>query len=157
MVAHPVDSLFLIEGLQKLKTDIEQVKLTHTRAMPDLLAIADVRMGGNVREYLEICKEKFPVLEDQDRFLILLDLEVVMTESQEVKQLAVDLLRSNMQVADEFHQRILRMKMLELEGKKDFTLQAEIDAVEKGKVIVMGWTPRVCYRILSILLITGSG
>ncbi len=33
------------EGLQKLKTDIEQVKLTHTRAMPDLLAIADVRMG----------------------------------------------------------------------------------------------------------------
>ena len=126
------------EGLQKLKTDIEQVKLTHTRAMPDLLAIADVRMGGNVREYLEICKEKFPVLEDQDRFLILLDLEVVMTESQEVKQLAVDLLRSNMQVADEFHQRILRMKMLELEGKKDFTLQAEIDAVEKGKVIVMG-------------------
>ena len=106
--------------------------------MPDLLAIADVRMGGNVREYLEICKEKFPVLEDQDRFLILLDLEVVMTESQEVKQLAVDLLRSNMQVADEFHQRILRMKMLELEGKKDFTLQAEIDAVEKGKVIVMG-------------------
>lgn len=130
------------EGLQKLKTDIEQVKLTHTRAMPDLLAIADVRMGGNVREYLEICKEKFPVLEDQDRFLILLDLEVVMTESQEVKQLAVDLLRSNMQVADEFHQRILRMKMLELEGKKDFTLQAEIDAVEKGKVIVMGWTPQ---------------
>ena len=64
-----------------------------------------------------------------------------MTESQEVKQLAVDLLRSNMQVADEFHQRILRMKMLELEGKKDFTLQAEIDAVENGKVIVMGWTP----------------
>ena len=34
------------------------------------------------------------------------------------------------------------MKMLELEGKKDFTLQAEIDAVEKGKVIVMGWTPQ---------------
>ena len=32
----------------------------------------------------------------------------------------------------------LLVTMLELEGKKDFTLQAEIDAVEKGKVIVMG-------------------
>ena len=129
-------------SLQKLKAEIEQVQLTHTRAMSDLLAIADVRIGGNVRKYLEICKEKFPALENQDRFLILLDLDLVKTESQEVKQLAVDLLRSNMQVADEFNQRILRMKMLELEGKKDYTLQAEIDAVEKGKVVVMGWSPR---------------
>lgn len=131
-----------VESLQKLKTDIEEVQLTHTRAMSDLLAIADVRVRGDVREYLEICKEKFPVIENQDRFLILLDLDVVKSEPQEVKQLAVDLLRSNMQVADEFNQRILRMKMLELEGKKDYSLQAEIDAVEKGKVVVMGWSPR---------------
>ncbi len=130
------------EGLQKLKADVERVKLTHTRAMPDLLAIADVRIGGNIREYLEMCKEKFPVLEEQDRFVILLDLDLVNTEPQEVKQLAVDLLRGNMQFADKFHQHILRMKMLALEGKKDFTLQAEIDVVEKGKVILMGWTPQ---------------
>lgn len=130
------------EGLQQLKSDIERVKLSGIRAMPALLAIADVRVGGDVRAYLEICKEKFPALENQDRFLILLDLDVVKLEPQEIKQLAVGLIRENMQVADEFNQRILRMKMLELEGKKDYTLQAEIDAVEKGKVVIMGWSAR---------------
>ena len=87
-------------------------------------------MSGNIWKYV---RKKFPVLEDQDRFLILLDLEVVMTESQEVKQLAVDLLRSNMQVADEFHQRILRMKMLELEGKKDFYFAGRNRCCREGK------------------------
>lgn len=131
-----------VEGLQALQADIEHVDLANTRTMPELLAISDVRVGGDVQRYLEMCKEEFPSLENQDRFPILLDLDVLKTASPQAKQLAVDLLRSNMSIADRFNQRILRIKMLELEGKKDYSLQAEIDVVEKGKVVVMGWSPR---------------
>ena len=80
-------------------------------------------------------------MEKQDRFIILLDLDVLKNEKKEIKDLATRLIRENLDVAEGINQRVLRMKMLDLEGLKDYILHAEIDAVEGGKMVVMGWSP----------------
>ena len=68
-------------------------------------------------------------MEKQDRFIILLDLDVLKNEKKEIKDLATRLIRENLDVAEGINQRVLRMKMLDLEGLKDYILHAEIDAV----------------------------
>lgn len=135
-----------VEAFHLVKEEIGRAGLLRAGCMSDLIAIADVRMSGDIKKYLQICREKFPDLEVRDRFSILLGLDQLGDEMPEIKTLAAALVRDHMDCAEGLSCRVFRMKMLALEGRKDYTLRAQIDAAESGKVIVMGWGPSGSFR-----------
>ena len=120
----------------RLKEKIHDADLSNGKILAELEEIAEVRLKNNMKDYLDICREKFPQLEDRDRFSILLGFGVLKEQNEEIRQAAADLLRDNLNVAEGFNERVLYSIMLDLEGKKEFRLRAAIDAVEKGKVVV---------------------
>lgn len=134
------------EELQHLEDEIQQVGMMEAGNMPDLLAIAKIRIGGDLNRYLEICGERFPRLEQKDRLIILLDMDRLRNADSMVKMAGVQLIREHLDEVEGINQRVLRMKMLELQGLKDYSLRATIPAVEKGKVVVMGWSPQGMLR-----------
>lgn len=130
------DTLVNEKKWQQLKEKIQRADLANGENLMNLEEIAEVRLKGNLKEYLEVCREKFPRLESRDRFSILIDFGALKDQDGEVRQIAVDLLKANLDVVDGLSQRVLYMTMLDLEGKKEFRLRAAIDGVEKGKVMM---------------------
>ena len=130
------DTVVNEETWQQLKEKIQRAALEKGEYLMNLGEIAEVRLKGNLKEYLEVCREKFPQLESRDRFSVLIGFGVLKEQDEEVRQIAVDLLKGNQHVADGLSQRVLYMTMLDLEGKKEFRLRAAIDGVEKGKVMM---------------------
>ena len=120
----------------RLKEKIHDAALANGEVLTALEGIAEVRLKNSMKDYLDICREKFPQLEDRDRFSILVGFGVLKEQNEEIRQAAADLLRDNLNVAEGFNKRVLYSIMLDLEGKKEFRLRAAIDAAEKGKVIV---------------------
>lgn len=120
----------------RLKEKIHDADLSNGKILAELEEIAEVRLKNSMKDYLDICREKFPQLEDRDRFSILVGFGVLKEQNEEIRQAAADLLRDNLNVAEGFNKRVLYSIMLDLEGKKEFRLRAAIDAVEKGKVVV---------------------
>lgn len=130
------------EGLQQVKALIDRAALTDKGTLPELVEIAEVRVTGDWKKYLEKCREKFPTLDKGSRFSILLNMTELMNESEEIKSMAAALIRDHMEGNEEMSQRILRMGMLKLEGKKDYNFRAKVDGCEQGKVVVMSFTNR---------------
>ena len=120
----------------RLKEKIHDADLSNGKILAELEEIAEVRLKNSMKDYLDICREKFPQLEDRDCFSILVGFGVLKEQNEEIRQAAADLLRDNLNVAEGFNKRVLYSIMLDLEGKKEFRLRAAIDAAEKGKVIV---------------------
>ena len=120
----------------RLKEKIHDADLSNGKILAELEEIAEVRLKNSMKDYLDICREKFPQLEDRDCFSILVGFGVLKEQNEEIRQAAADLLRDNLNVAEGFNKRVLYSIMLDLEGKKEFRLRAAIDAAEKGKVVV---------------------
>ena len=120
----------------RLKEKIHDADLSNGKILAELEEIAEVRLKNSMKDYLDICREKFPQLEDRDCFSILVGFGVLKEQNEEIRQAAADLLRDNLNVAEGLNNRVLYSIMLELEGKKEFRLRAAIDAAEKGKVVV---------------------
>ena len=120
----------------RLKEKIHDADLSNGKILAELEEIAEVRLKNSMKDYLDICREKFPQLEDRDCFSILVGFGVLKEQNEEIRQIAADLLRDNLNVAEGFNKRVLYSIMLDLEGKKEFRLRAAIDAAEKGKVVV---------------------
>ncbi len=120
----------------RLKEKIQDADLSNGKILAELEEIAEVRLKNSMKDYLDICREKFPQLEDRDCFSILVGFGVLKEQNEEIRQAAADLLRDNLNVAEGFNKRVLYSIMLDLEGKKEFRLRAAIDAAEKGKVVV---------------------
>ena len=120
----------------RLKEKIHDADLSNGKILAELEEIAEVRLKNSMKDYLDICREKFPQLEDRDCFSILVGFGGLKEQNEEIRQAAADLLRDNLNVAEGFNKRVLYSIMLDLEGKKEFRLRAAIDAAEKGKVVV---------------------
>ena len=120
----------------RLKEKIHDADLSNGKILAELEEIAEVRLKNSMKDYLDICREKFPQLEDRDCFSILVGFGVLKEQNEEIRQAAADLLRDNLNVAEGLNKRVLYSIMLDLEGKKEFRLRAAIDAAEKGKVVV---------------------
>ena len=120
----------------RLKEKIHDADLSNGKILAELEEIAEVRLKNSMKDYLDICREKFPQLEDRDCFSILVGFGVLKEQNEEIRQAAADLLRDNLNVAEGFNKRVLYSIMLDLEGKKESRLRAAIDAAEKGKVVV---------------------
>ena len=118
----------------RLKEKIHDADLSNGKILAELEEIAEVRLKNSMKDYLDICREKFPQLEDRDCFSILVGFGVLKEQNEEIRQAAADLLRDNLNVAEGFNKRVLYSIMLDLEGKKEFRLRAAIDAAEKGKI-----------------------
>ena len=140
----PFVSARIISGMEvnegewiRLKEKIRNAALSNgEEGLVELGEIAEVRLKNNMKDYLNICRKKFPQLEERDRFSILVGFGFLKEQDEEIRQIAADLLRDNLNVAEGLNNRVLYSIMLELEGKKEFRLRAAIDAVKKGKVIV---------------------
>ncbi len=130
------------EGLQQVKKHIAQAGLEKTGTLEGLTAIAEVRMSGDWKKYLEVCGVKFPELNPSDRFSILINLSELMNEPEETKSLAAELIRNHIDCIDGFSQRILRTLMYKLEGKGEYVFQAQVEGAESGKVVVMTFSNR---------------
>lgn len=130
------DTVVNEEKWQRLKEKIQRAALANEEGLMNLGEIAEVRLKGDLKEYLKVCREKFPFLEARDRFAILINFGALKEQDEEVRQVAVDLLKANQDVVDGVSQRVFYMTMLDLEGKKEFRLRAAIDAVKSGKVVV---------------------
>ena len=120
----------------RLKEKIHDADLSNGKILAELEEIAEVRLKNSMKDYLDICREKFPQLEDRDCFSILVGFGVLKEQNEEIRQAPADLLRDNLNVAEGFNKRVLYSIMLDLEGKKESRLRAAIDAAEKGKVVV---------------------
>ncbi|MCI6412151.1 MAG: thioredoxin domain-containing protein [Butyricimonas virosa] len=139
----PFVSARIISGMEvnegewiRLKEKIRNAALSNGEGLVELGEIAEIRLKNNMKDYLNICRKKFPQLEERDRFSILVGFGFLKEQDEEIRQIAADLLRDNLNVAEGLNNRVLYSIMLELEGKKEFRLRAAIDAVKKGKVIV---------------------
>ncbi len=122
--------------LQNLEAKIRQAALEKGGSLAVLDEIANVRWNGDLKAYLEVCREKFEWLESRDRFSILLSFGALEKADDEVKTLALELIRDNMDEVESINRRVLYMTLLSLEGKKEYRLRASIDGVKKGKVII---------------------
>ena len=120
----------------RLREKIHDAALSNGEVLAALEEIAEIRLKNSMKDYLDICREKFPQLEDRDCFSILVGFGVLKEQNEEIRQAAADLLRDNLNVAEGLNKRVLYSIMLDLEGKKEFRLRAAIDAAEKGEVIV---------------------
>ena len=120
----------------RLKGKIRDAVLSNGEGLAELEEIAEVRLKNSMKDYLDICREKFPQLEDRDRLSILMGFAALKERNEEIRQAAADLLRDNLNVVEGFNRQVLYSIMLELEGKREFRLRAAIDAVENGKVVV---------------------
>lgn len=121
---------------QAVKTKIEAARLDRPGPLLVMQEIGDTRLTGDIKNYLRVCREKFPLLESRDRFSILLDLGTLKDREDEVKKLAADLIRDNLHEVEGMNRRVLQTCMLDLEGKKEYRLRASIPAVKKGKVSI---------------------
>lgn len=130
------------EGLQQVKADIGKADLRDAGRLGKLTEIAEARVAGDWKKYLETCKACFPDLRAPDRFAIMLNLTELNGESKEIKSMAAALIREHMDEIDRFNQRILKMQMYELEGKKEYTFQAEVEGAESGEVVMTSYTNR---------------
>lgn len=128
------------EGLQQLKERIAGATLADEHHFDHLLAIAEMRVTGDNRKYLERCKEKFPLLDDKDRFSILLNFSELRNESPGVKTMAAALIGEYLDIVEGINRRILKTQMLELEGKKEYSLRVELEGAEKGKLLLMSFS-----------------
>lgn len=88
-----------LKALQDLETKIQKAALANPGCMSELDEIARVRWEGDLKAYLDICREKFASLESKDRFSILLSLGALQEENDAIKTLAAGLLRDHL---DEF-------------------------------------------------------
>ena len=125
-----------LKALQDLETKIQKAALANLGCMSELDEIARVRWEGDLKAYLDICREKFASLESKDRFSILLGLGALQEENDAIKTLAAGLLRDHLDEFENTNRRVLYMTLLNLEGKKEYRLRASIDGVKKGKVTV---------------------
>ena len=130
------DSKENLQVLQNLESKIRKATLENSGCMEVLDEIAKVRWSGDLKAYLEVCREKFVSLEPRDRFSILLGLGALQEADDDIKTLATGLLRDNFEEVESINRRVLYMTLLSLEGKKEYRLRASIDGVKKGKVTV---------------------
>lgn len=130
------------EGLQQVKEKIIKAELQETGKLKNLTEIAEARMSGDWKQYLEICKSKLPELDMPDRFSILMNLTELDNEPDEIKSGAATLIRDNLEGIEGYSQRILKTQMYRLEGKQEYTFQAEVEGAESGKVVMMTFSNR---------------
>ena len=131
-----VSSREVFHSLRNLETKIQKATLKNPGNLIMLNEIAKVRLNGDLRAYLDVCKEKFPSLDPKIIFSILLSFEALKNEDENIKTLATELVRDNLDEFDRNYRQVLYMVMLDLEGKKEFRLRAKVDAVKKGKVLM---------------------
>ncbi|OKZ16081.1 MAG: hypothetical protein BHV81_14830 [Butyricimonas synergistica] len=132
-VVHTEENL---RELKRFERKLQQAKLAHPDGLSALYEMANVRWDGNLKVYLNICREKFSSFEPEDRFTILLDLGRLEDADDGIKQLAADLIREHLDEVEGFNRRVLYQIMLKFEGMNEYRLRASIDEVRKGKVLV---------------------
>ena len=77
----------------RLKEKIHDADLSNGKILAELEEIAEVRLKNSMKDYLDICREKFPQLEDRDCFSILVGFGVLKEQNEEIRQAAADLLQ----------------------------------------------------------------
>lgn len=136
-----------MEGLQKVRANVAKAGMQDYRCMQALDEIAEIRVSGDRKQYVETCIRQFPKLDKPNRFSILINLGELKGETEEVKTLAAGLIRDYLSGVDErLERRILKTIMYDLEGKKEYNLQIQLDGAENGKAVVTAFTRRNMLR-----------
>ncbi len=125
-----------LRELQRWERKFQQAKLVRANGLVMLYEMVNVRWNGNLKAYLNICREKFSCFEPVDRLTLLLDLGRLKDVDEEIKQLAATLIREHLDEVEGFNRRVLYRMMLGFEGLEEYRLRASIDEVKKGKVLV---------------------
>ena len=117
----PFVSARIISGMEvnegewiRLKEKIRNAALSNgEEGLVELGEIAEVRVKNNMKDYLNICRKKFPQLEERDRFSILVGFGFLKEQDEEIRQIAADLLRDNLNVAEGLNKKERRSSVYE--------------------------------------------
>ncbi|MGL5682220.1 MAG: TlpA family protein disulfide reductase [Marinifilaceae bacterium] len=129
-------------NLNEAKELAQCIGMDTVKSMANLLTIGEARLSGDMKSYVSACKELLPEMPEKDRFMLLQNLDVLLDQSQEIRDAAAALIRTYLDEFSSVSQRIVRAKMWKLEGKQEYNLNIIIDGATSGKVLLRGATPR---------------